>query len=55
MTRARLIGIAAAVVLAGLAFQAGEYGMLEWLKLRSQLAEELGDTAYYPGRQLYGL
>ena len=40
MTRARLIGIAAAVVLAGLAFQAGEYGMLDWLKLRSQLAEE---------------
>ena len=40
MTRARLIGIAAAVVLAGLAFQAGEYGMLDWLTLRSQLAEE---------------
>jgi len=40
VTRARLIGIAAAVVLAGLAFQAGEYGMLDWLKLRSQLAEE---------------
>lgn len=40
MTRARLIGIAAVVVLAGLAFQAGEYGMLDWLKLRSQLAEE---------------
>jgi len=38
--RARLIGIAAVVVLAGLAFQAGEYGMLDWLKLRSQLAEE---------------
>jgi len=40
VTRARLIGIAAAVVLAGLAFQAGEYGMLDWLTLRSQLAEE---------------
>lgn len=40
MTRARLIAVAAAVVLAGLAFQAGEYGMLDWLKLRSQLAEE---------------
>jgi cell division protein FtsB len=40
VTRARLIGIAAVVVLAGLAFQAGEYGMLDWLKLRSQLAEE---------------
>ena len=40
MTRARLIGIAAAVVLAALAFQAGEYGVLDWLTLRSQLAEE---------------
>jgi len=40
VTRSRLIAIAAAVVLAGLAFQAGEYGMLDWLKLRSQLAEE---------------
>ena len=40
MTRARLVAIAAAVVLAGLVFQAGEYGMLDWLKLRSQLAEE---------------
>ena len=40
MRRAQLIGIAAAVVLAGLAFQAGEYGMLDWLKLRSQLAAE---------------
>jgi len=40
VTRSVLIGIAAAVVLAGLAFQAGEYGMLDWLKLRSQLAEE---------------
>jgi cell division protein FtsB len=40
VTRARLIGIAAVVVLTGLAFQAGEYGMLDWLKLRSQLAEE---------------
>ncbi len=40
MTRARLVGIAAAVVLAGLAFQAGEYGTLDWLKLRRQLADE---------------
>jgi len=40
VTRPRLIGIAAVVVLAGLAFQAGEYGMLDWLTLRSQLAEE---------------
>ena len=39
MTRPRLIGIAAAVVLAGLAFQAGEYGTLDWLTLRSQLTE----------------
>ncbi|HKW41130.1 MAG TPA: septum formation initiator family protein [Gemmatimonadales bacterium] len=40
MTRARLIGIAGAVALAGLAFQAGEYGTLDWLKLRRQVAEE---------------
>lgn len=40
MTRARLIGFAAAAVLAGLAFQAGEYGTLDWLKLKGQLAEE---------------
>lgn len=40
MTRARLIGIAGAVALGGLAFQAGEYGLLDWLKLRGQLAEE---------------
>ena len=40
MTRARLIGIGAAVALAGLAVQAGEYGLLDWLKLRRQLAEE---------------
>jgi cell division protein FtsB len=40
VTRARLIGIGATVALAGLAFQAGEYGMLDWLKLRRQVAEE---------------
>jgi len=40
VTRARLIGLIAAVVLAGLAFQAGEYGTLDWLTLRHQLAEE---------------
>jgi len=40
VTRARLIGIAAAVVLAGLAFQAGEYGTLDWLTLQSQLTAE---------------
>ena len=40
MTRSRLAGIIAAVVLAALAFQAGEYSTLDWLKLRHQLAEE---------------
>jgi len=40
VTRARLIGMAAAAVLAGLAFQAGEYGTLDWLKLRRQLEDE---------------
>ena len=40
MTRSRLAGIAGAVVLAGLAFQAGEYGTVDWLKLRRQLIEE---------------
>ena len=40
MTRSRLAGIAGAVVLAGLAFQAGEYGTVDWLKLRQQLMQE---------------
>jgi cell division protein FtsB len=40
VTRARLIGIAAAVVLAGLAFEAGEYSTPDWLKLRRHLADE---------------
>ncbi len=40
MTRARLAGLVAAAVLAALAFQAGEYGTLDWLKLRHQLAQE---------------
>lgn len=40
MTRARVAGIVAAAVLAGLAFQAGEYGTLDWLKLRRQLLDE---------------
>lgn len=40
MTRSRLVGIAGAVVLAALAFQAGEYGTLDWLKLRRQLLED---------------
>lgn len=40
MTRTRLIGVGAALVLAGLAFQAGEYSTLDWLTLRRQRAEE---------------
>ena len=40
MTHARLIGGVAAIVLLGLAFQAGEYSTLDWLKLRRQLADE---------------
>jgi len=40
VTRPRLAGIAGAVVLAGLAFQAGEYGTVDWLKLRQQLMQE---------------
>ena len=40
MTRARLAGLAAAALLAGVAFQAGEYGTLDWLKLRGRLARE---------------
>jgi len=40
VTRPRLAGIAGAVVLAGLAFQAGEYGTVDWLKLRGQLIQE---------------
>jgi len=40
VTRTRLAGIAAAVALAALVFQAGEYGTLDWLTLRRQLAAE---------------
>jgi cell division protein FtsB len=40
VTRARLVALAAAVALAGLAFQAGEYSTLDWLTLRRQRAEE---------------
>ncbi|HEU5261521.1 MAG TPA: septum formation initiator family protein [Gemmatimonadales bacterium] len=40
MTRARIAALVAAVVLAALAFQAGEYGTLDWLTLRRQLAQE---------------
>jgi cell division protein FtsB len=40
VTRARLIGLAGALVLAGLAFQAGEYATLDWLELRRQVANE---------------
>jgi cell division protein FtsB len=37
---ARLAGLVAAFVLAALAFQAGEYSTLDWLKLRRQVALE---------------
>ena len=40
MSRLELAGIVAAIVLLGLAFQGGEYGTLDWLQLRRQLAEE---------------
>ena len=40
MTRTRLIALAAGLVLAGLAFQAGEYSTLDWLTLRRQRVEE---------------
>ena len=40
MTRPRLAAIAGVVVLAGLAFQAGEYGTVDWLKLRRQVIQE---------------
>ena len=40
MTRGRLVALGAALLLAGLAVQAGEYSTLDWLRLRRQLAEE---------------
>src|SRR5207237_7627051 len=40
VTRTRLIALAAGLVLAGLAFQAGEYSTLDWLTLRRQRVEE---------------
>jgi cell division protein FtsB len=40
VTRARLVGLAGVLVLAGLAFQAGEYATLDWLELRRQVASE---------------
>ncbi len=40
MSPARLAGLVAAFVLAALAFQAGEYSTLDWLKLRRQVALE---------------
>jgi len=40
MSRLALAGILAAIVLLMLAFQGGEYGTLDWLQLRRQLAEE---------------
>jgi cell division protein FtsB len=43
VTRTRIAGSAGAVVLAALAFQAGEYGTLDWLKLHHQLAQERQD------------
>jgi cell division protein FtsB len=40
VSRARIAGLAAGLVLTALVFQAGEYGTLDWLQLRRQLAEE---------------
>jgi cell division protein FtsB len=40
VTRARLVGLIGAATLVGLTFQAGEYGTLDWLTLRSQLVQE---------------
>jgi cell division protein FtsB len=40
VTRARLAGVAGAVVLLGLAAWGGEYSTLDWLTMRRQLAEE---------------
>ncbi len=40
MSRARLAGVVVAVALAALAVFGGEYGTLDWLKLRRQLALE---------------
>lgn len=40
MTRARAAGIVGAVALAALALWGGEYGTLNWLTVRRQLAEE---------------
>ena len=40
MSRLELAGIVGAIVLLALAFQGGEYGTLDWLQLRRQLAEE---------------
>jgi cell division protein FtsB len=40
VSRLALAGIVAVIALLGLAFQGGEYGTLDWLKLRRQLADE---------------
>ena len=40
MSRLALAGIVATIVGLALAFQGGEYGTLDWLQLRRQLAEE---------------
>jgi len=40
MSRRELAGIVATIVGLALAFQGGEYGTLDWLQLRRQLADE---------------
>ena len=40
MSRTRLAALVGALVLVALAVFGGEYGTLDWLKLRRQLAEE---------------
>jgi cell division protein FtsB len=45
VTRARLIGLGGAVALLLVAVFAGEYSTLDWLTLRSQLAEERDSVA----------
>ena len=50
-----IAALGAAVVLGWMAVFVGEYSTFDWLNLRRQVAEELGDVAHYPGRHLYGL
>jgi len=40
VTRRRIAGLAGALVLIGVAAFAGEYGTIDWLKLRGQLADQ---------------